>query len=379
MPIVNSLTVKRGFRSPSLRNSPRSVIGKFEKNLNFSEWNRAAVCSISRNESATPLHIIVLSAGNVVKVSEVTRKYHTIVEPVADLRKIPGEVRYSCPKDDLLLSQLLFGEKLIPLDEKNGWVLVEAVEQLTFRTSGRWEGYSGWVKKESIGLVHAFEDSPTVFIETRTAPIFSEPSEGSPILFELSLGTRMAVNGSISEESGFLPVTTGGGDAGWIGRKWVRPAGDGASESPKREDILATASLFLGVPYLWGGRSMYMPGLKTVVTGVDCSGLVNLVYRAHGVDVPRDAHEQWMKAAPLKAGELKPGDLVFVSRDGSDIVHVMLFAGTESFIEAHETGADVRIGTFGERFGVGTISNAGGHESIYLKDGRRVFFGSVLP
>ena len=95
-----------------------------------------------------------------------------------------------------------------------------------------------------------------------------------------------------------------------------------------------------------------MPSSAGIATGVDCSGLVNLVFRVHGVDVPRDAHEQWMRARPLPAGELKPGDLIFLARDGKIMNHVMIFAGDESFIEAPETGERVRIMTFEKKFGM---------------------------
>ena len=56
-------------------------------------------------------------------------------------------------------------------------------------------------------------------------------------------------------------------------------------------DYVATARQMLGVPYLWGGKS---------VRGIDCSGLVQLSLRRAGISCPRDTD--------MQAGEL-PGDV----------------------------------------------------------------------
>jgi gamma-D-glutamyl-L-lysine dipeptidyl-peptidase len=310
----------------------------------------------------------------------VSREYHTVIEPVTNLRKVPWEGVSSYDRDDLLLSQLLFGERVLLRDENNGWGLVEAVEQQTFRMHGRWEGYSGWVRKNSIRLCPADQEGTTdAIIRTRTAPVLDTPVEGGRILFELSVGTRISVGEASADTGRFCPVRLQEGENGWIDKNCLRMGGHESARDRSSRDILATAMLFLGVPYLWGGRSMHMPGLNAIATGVDCSGLTNLVYRAHGIDIPRDAHEQWMKAAPLPARKLESCDLVFVARGESAVSHVMLFAGGENFIEAHETGADVKMSTFRERFGVDLSRIAGEQSSARLEGDREISFGRVLP
>ncbi len=69
---------------------------------------------------------------------------------------------------------------------------------------------------------------------------------------------------------------------------------------------------FLGVPYLWGGRSSY---------GTDCSGLVQLFYFALGKVLPRDAYLQAREGVPVTFDQVKPGDLAFFSAKGK-INHV---------------------------------------------------------
>ena len=48
-------------------------------------------------------------------------------------------------------------------------------------------------------------------------------------------------------------------------------------EPPRSPDIAAAAALYLGVPYLWGGKSFL---------GIDCSGLVQNAFRDIGDDRP---------------------------------------------------------------------------------------------
>jgi gamma-D-glutamyl-L-lysine dipeptidyl-peptidase len=113
--------------------------------------------------------------------------------------------------------------------------------------------------------------------------------------------------------------------------------------APTQEELLATAQRFLGVPYLWGGCSPW---------GLDCSGFVQLVYRLHGISLPRDAHEQALAGEPVpvtSSGDgtvagLSGGEAVFFHSEAPPhrISHVALALGAEAFI--HALGSDrVRI------------------------------------
>ena len=81
-----------------------------------------------------------------------------------------------------------------------------------------------------------------------------------------------------------------------------------------RDLIIDYALMYYNTPYLWGGRSPY---------GIDCSGLVQIVYRMAGIDLPRDAADQVNGGQDFSfVEEALPGDLAFFGDDTGVITHV---------------------------------------------------------
>ena len=72
------------------------------------------------------------------------------------------------------------------------------------------------------------------------------------------------------------------------------------------EQSIELAKRFLGLPYLWGGRSSY---------GYDCSGFTQMLVRSRGINMPRDADLQaaWNGVVPVDRKDLRPGDLLFLA------------------------------------------------------------------
>lgn len=101
--------------------------------------------------------------------------------------------------------------------------------------------------------------------------------------------------------------------------------------------VVAYASNFLGVPYVWGGTSP---------SGFDCSGLVQYVYEHFGVDLPRTSQEQQGVGTAVSRSELEPGDLVFF---GDPAYHVGIYVGDGAFINAPRTGDVVKIASLDAR------------------------------
>jgi len=101
-----------------------------------------------------------------------------------------------------------------------------------------------------------------------------------------------------------------------------------------REELVRSARSFLGVPYLWGGRS--------AETGFDCSGLTMTVYQLNGLDLPRTSREQFGSGTPVDRSSLEKGDLIFFAAAGDKVSHVGIYAGNGLFIHASGRGKKIR-------------------------------------
>lgn len=93
---------------------------------------------------------------------------------------------------------------------------------------------------------------------------------------------------------------------------------------------------YLGIPYRFGGTSPE--------TGLDCSGLVQNVFRnALGLDLPRTAREMASLGNRVARNELQPGDLVFFNTMRRTFSHVGIYLGDGRFLHAPAKGGAVRV------------------------------------
>lgn len=90
-------------------------------------------------------------------------------------------------------------------------------------------------------------------------------------------------------------------------------------------DIISFACEFVGYPYVWGGTDP--------LTGADCSGFVQYVYRNFGIELPRCSWQQAEVGKEVSFEALEPGDLIFYQR-GERIGHVALYIGDGKVVHA---------------------------------------------
>jgi gamma-D-glutamyl-L-lysine dipeptidyl-peptidase len=102
-------------------------------------------------------------------------------------------------------------------------------------------------------------------------------------------------------------------------------------EGPERIDAMQFAVGYLGVPYLWGGRSPF---------GIDCSGLTQVVYGYKGIKLPRDAYQQAALGQEIAFGKHQAWDLAFFANDAGKIIHVGILLRENDLLHAH---AEVKI------------------------------------
>jgi cell wall-associated NlpC family hydrolase len=124
-----------------------------------------------------------------------------------------------------------------------------------------------------------------------------------------------------------LPMNAKAAVAGAGGERFVRLAnglyvfaGHLAPVESRMPDWVSVAERFLGVPYLWGGKT---------AAGIDCSGLIQTALEAGGIKSPRDTDmmETALGTAIPPDSALQRGDLVFwkghvgVMRDAAQFIH----------------------------------------------------------
>ena len=98
---------------------------------------------------------------------------------------------------------------------------------------------------------------------------------------------------------------------------------------------LSSAALSLrGAPYRWGG---------TDPNGFDCSGLVSYVFGQHGLQMPREARDQFKVGRNVPRDRLEPGDLVFFTTIAPGASHVGIAIGGDQFVHAPSERGVVRV------------------------------------
>lgn len=224
-----------------------------------------------------------------------------------------------------LLDQAIMGQTLRLLKQNGDWFLVQTEYD-----------YIGWMILESFfrtdfeGL-NTWSQAPKVRVCSNYAIVYSEPHTDAVPVTDVTLNASLTLK---QIEGPWAIVTSPDGRQGWIKSNNVLPPGQRQSSLNQRASIIKTAVGLTGVPYLWGGNSS---------KASDCSGFVQTVFKANGIQLPRDARQQAGKGAEVifssDYAELMPGDLLFFGQDGI-ITHVAISLGGPRFI--HQSG-DVHI------------------------------------
>ncbi len=233
--------------------------------------------------------------GKVAAPRYVDGRVFEVIDPQAPLRHEPAP-------DAPLLTEALKGERVTIYDTNDeGW----AWGQLAA------DGYVGWLPSNALVPPGA---PPTHKVTALRTLAFPGPSIKAPPVEALPLGARLAV-ARIADR---MAVTRSGAYV---------PAAHLAPIEAYEKDFVAVAERFLGVPYLWGGKTAF---------GLDCSGLVQIALTACGIACPRDSDMQEQAlgrpvAPAADPSDLQRGDLVFwkghvaITRDRASLLHANAF------------------------------------------------------
>ena len=100
------------------------------------------------------------------------------------------------------------------------------------------------------------------------------------------------------------------------------------------QHLLDVSKQYLGVPYVWGGKTP---------SGWDCSGFVGWVYKeAWGIDVSTWTVTQALVGDRIPVSEAKAGDMLFWGPTGAE-THVAICLGDGTFIHAPQPGDVTKI------------------------------------
>lgn len=101
-------------------------------------------------------------------------------------------------------------------------------------------------------------------------------------------------------------------------------------------DLIGEAYKYLGVPYVWGGKTP---------AGFDCSGFTSYVFRqAYGMEIGSWTGAQENLGTKISVSQAQPGDLLFWGSAGSTY-HVAIYLGGGSYIHAPYEGRTVEVNT----------------------------------
>jgi cell wall-associated NlpC family hydrolase len=201
-----------------------------------------------------------------------------------------------------------YGERILVFDTTHTTAWCQSEE----------DGYVGYTAARHLAL--GAPPTPTHYVanlgayiyrvpDLRAAPLDFLPRHSPVAVAEIGVKTRDTEYARL-DPTGFVPLSC------------LSP------NPPSSPDLITAAALYLGAPYLWGGRGFL---------GLDCSGLVQQAFRDLGIAVPRDTDMQRdTLGAPASADDLRPGDLVYIPG------HVMIYEGDGGVIHASGPGMAVR-------------------------------------
>lgn len=222
-------------------------------------------------------------------------------------------------------TQALLGDRVLVTARSGSWVKVVVPDQPTPLDS---RGYPGWVPTAQLTAVNPLVMYTAATVVARTTWLRTDDAASAPVA-EISFGTRMPRYGATGS---WVRVVTPTGRVRRVAASAVAVRTPGAAALPVTgTDVVRTAQMFTGLPYLWAGRSGF---------GFDCSGLTSLDYRVHGIVIPRDADAQARRGRVAPAAALRPGDLLFYATSGN-VHHVSMYAGAGRMVQAPRTGAFV--------------------------------------
>lgn len=178
-----------------------------------------------------------------------------------------------------LETQCLFGEQFDSVREQDGFAFGRLLT----------DDYEGWIPVAALGK----KTTPTHRLAAPSSWLRTQRDIKSTSLMSLTMGSLLYL---LDTHDDACEVLVGG-------KKRYLPSAHVVELHQRQADWVATAELFLGAPYVWGGRMHH---------GLDCSALVQLATQTAQISLPRNTSQQQHEGITIDdSSALRRGDLVF--------------------------------------------------------------------
>ena len=184
-----------------------------------------------------------------------------------------------------VVSQLLFGEAYAVegISDCGKWLFITNAE----------DSYPGWIdayqyQEVSEAYYNRYQKTPHHYLTSAHGSVWVDGQSETLI----SIGSVLPFYERGKADLGFTTVKLTAG----------------ALATQATGHVFDTAQLLIGVPYVWGGRSIF---------GMDCSGFIQQLFKLHGLRLRRDSRQQARYGEAVKSIEnALPGDLAFFEQEG---------------------------------------------------------------
>lgn len=230
----------------------------------------------------------------------------------------------------------LSNKRVSVLDKSSGWYKIS------------FDGKTRWVIDDYIKVV-----TTKGSINANGVNFRESASTSSKVISSLKKGTEVQILDTLT---GWHKVKVGS-KVGYVSKEFVSSAANSTQTSRSTEAativsdeddslvgrIIAYAKKFIGVKYVYGGKSP---------SGFDCSGYVGYVYKNFGISLNSSASSMYSNGTKVSQTALRAGDLLFFDassrKSTGDIDHVGIYLGNNQFIHASTSNGKVLIQSLSE-------------------------------
>ncbi|AEY66476.1 NlpC/P60 family protein [Clostridium sp. BNL1100] len=230
----------------------------------------------------------------------------------------------------------LSNKRVSVLDKSSGWYKIS------------FDGKTGWVNSDYIKVL-----TTKGSINANGVNFRESASTSSKVISSLKEGTDVQILDTLTE---WHKVKVGS-KVGYVSKKFVSSAANSTKTSRSTEAatfvseeddslvgrVIAYAKKFIGVRYVYGGKSP---------SGFDCSGYVGYVYKNFGVSLNSSASSMYSNGTRVSKTALRAGDLLFFDassrKSAGAIDHVGIYLGNNQFIHASTSNGKVLIQSLSE-------------------------------